>query len=433
VCLFLRSPAAHPLMLSRLTKTGVLWTTCLFLAGLCLLGADAGKEFSLKTKHYEVTTDVSPALARLVGEHMEQILAEYKRRLSNFKWEERERFKVQVFKNQRDYNRAVPAALTGSTGAFVSRTRLLATYLGERTYEEVFRTLYHEGFHQFMYLCISQDCPLWLNEGLAEYFSEATWNGKGFETGQVPPERLMVVQKALREKELLRLQRLFSMESEEWLRSMRMEKQRAYVQYCQAWSVVHFFIHSDRGRHLPKLLDYLANVASGMNVDVAFERSFGKDVNAIERAWRRYIMNLKPDGKYRCKENMRLILSLGLKLYGEPGQFESLSHLRWSLIRDNRLEWSVTSHYGTSYSSKDRKQAAALFKCPYDRSGDSTSYIMLKNPRTRLPMLFCTHHPGVVMKAYYKPRGGNYKVEVEEQVIATLPEELRRALRAKMK
>jgi len=404
---------------------------------LFLVAAASGawaKEFAIATKHYEVTTDVSPEFTTLVGEHMEQILAEYRRRLSGFECDLNERFRVVVYKERADYDANVPKSLAGSTGAFMSGSKTLATYLGERTREEAFRTLYHEGFHQFMFRCIARKCPLWVNEGLAEYFAEATWNGRGFETGQVPPERLTVVQKGIRTKEFLPFKRLFAMKTDAWLSHLRIDRSRASLQYSQAWSIVHFLIHGDHGRHRQKLLGYLQDIARGMNEETAFERNFGANLAGFEKGWQRYVMNLKPSPKYRCKRNIRLLMFVALRIYGTPEKFRSLSDLRRALLYDEHLEWSLTSGFGEQFSSANRQQAATLFLCPFDRSRGKISYMMLTNPRTGRPMLFCTHHPGIVMKGYYKRSGdGNYKVVVEEQVIATLPPDLLRALRAKLR
>ncbi|MCK4374061.1 MAG: DUF1570 domain-containing protein, partial [Candidatus Brocadiae bacterium] len=184
------------------TDPGLSAAVALLLAvGLCMAtaGADGAEMFGYETDNYDVETDVSPVFARLVGEHMETIYKEYSARFREY-GRVTEQFNVAVFRTEEGYLKEVPPQVRGSTGVFVSSKKLLAAHCQGRTVEEVLRTLYHEGFHQFMYSCITPDSPLWVNEGLAEYFAESTWNGKGFSTGQVPGARLRRVQDAIEDR-----------------------------------------------------------------------------------------------------------------------------------------------------------------------------------------------------------------------------------------
>ena len=404
---------------------------CVLLWLVSLAGATAG---TLKTPHYNVTTELGPEFTRIVADHMEHIFQEYSRRLSQFDTQTNERFNVRVYATQSGYESAMPRSLTGSSGAFVAHLRLLATYKGDRTREDVLRTLYHEGFHQFMYRCISSKCPLWLNEGLAEYFAEATWNGRGFETGQVPPERLKIIQEAIRHREYLPFSSLFALKQRSWLRTVHMNRSQASLQYCQAWSAVHFLIHGDQGRYFNRLMGYLKSINTGMDSDTAFKKHFGQDMAGFDHAWRNYVMNLRPDAKHQCKRNMRLLLHLAQRAYDTPRDFRSLSHYRNMLLTDRRVEWSVTSAYGETFSSSDSRRAADLFRCPFDPADRDTSYVLMRDKRTGLPTLFCVHHSGVIIKGYYRRGpGGEYKVEVEEQVDSTLPPGLKQSIRAKLR
>ena len=384
----------------------------------------------VETEHYHVRTDVGRQFTELVGQHMEAIYKAYTSRFGGYKLKVHEKFVVRVFARQADYNAAVPDKLRGSAGGFISADKMLLSYKESRTDEEVFRTLYHEGFHQFLYSSIAQECPLWVNEGLAEYFSEATWNGRRFTTGQVPVQRLHVVQSALKAGKHIPLEVLFRTDSDQWFRNIRAARTRASLQYCEAWSVVHFLIHASGGRHRPRLLDYLRRISEGMDHGRAFEKSFGSDVKSFERAWADYVMELKPGLDQLCRRNLEILGVVALDVYGTPRQFTSLSDLRRAL-KDKRVRWTVDTSYGEKINSDDTRKVASLFKCPYDKGRGRTSYVLLKEARTGLPVLFCNHHRGVVLKAYFVPSPhGGYEMEVEQQVRATLPRELLAQLRS---
>jgi len=48
----------------------------------------------------------------------------------------------------------------------------------------------HEGFQQFIHAAGGGHIPIWINEGLAEYFGEALFTGDGYVVGLIPPQRL---------------------------------------------------------------------------------------------------------------------------------------------------------------------------------------------------------------------------------------------------
>ncbi|MFW6457617.1 MAG: DUF1570 domain-containing protein [Planctomycetota bacterium] len=236
---------------SRLRITSSRWIVFLMaflitsLAGYATESRAADGTYRQKTRHYDVETDVSERFTKLVSQHMEEIYAEYRRRFREYELRTHDRFDVKVFEHRRDYERVVPDDLAGSTGAFVSDQKLLAACRDDQTSERVFQTLYHEGFHQFLFSNIRADVPLWVNEGFAEYFSESVWNGQRFVTGNVPAWRLRVLREAARRDELLPFSQLFKMEAQTWLGNVR--KNQASVQYSQAWSVIHFLCHAQGG------------------------------------------------------------------------------------------------------------------------------------------------------------------------------------------
>jgi hypothetical protein len=386
------------------------------MAGLLAGPSRAGERsplFRYETEHYSVETDTNEKFAEAVGRHMEAIYGEYASRFHDY-GKVAVHFNVAVYNTEAGYWNRVPVEVRGSTGVFISAQRLLAAHCDGRTGEEVLRTLYHEGFHQFMYLVISQQCPIWLNEGLAEYFSEATWNGGGFTTGLVPTMRLFVVQQALRDGTYIHLSDLFSLKPEQWLQNVRTDKRRASLHYAEAWSVAQFLIRADGGRYAPLLDKFLQSIHSGRDEREAFSESFGSDVTAFEQVWAAYVMSLEPSPEFRCRDNLEAILLLAQMVYGDPRKFSSIENLRWELLFRPRYSWQITRPNGEKITSDMRSEVAALFRCPFDRSG-GISYIVITNLDTGLPVVVCSHHAGVIIKAYYNPSGNGLQPVVEEQ------------------
>jgi len=377
-----------------------------------------------------VQTDISAAYAQLVGKHMEAILQQYSSRFRDY-GRVTARFNVIVYNHEADYLRAVPPQVRGSTGVFMAGRQLLAAHADKRTTEEVLRTLYHEGFHQFMYEVVSPSVPVWLNEGLAEYFSDATWNGQTFTLGQVSSVRLYVVQQAVLAGNYIPFRRFFRMTSENWLQDISVDRRRASIQYAQAWSIVHFLIHADGGRYAPMLNTLLRSIREGRLPERVMEDIFGDDYGQFERAWARYVMALQASPKYICRDNMESLLLLAKFIYPDPRSLKSVEQLRHDVLYRTRARWQITHPTGKLISSDQADQVLALFRCPLDRSDAETSYQVIRNVRTGLPVLVCRHHPGVVTLAYYEPEpNGELSIRVEEQVWETLTPDLRQAILA---
>lgn len=386
--------------------------------------------FRCETRHYMVETDTSPQFAEVVGRHMEEIFKEYSRRFKDY-GRLTTRFDVAVFRTQQGYADRVPPLVQGSTGVFVSAQSLLAAHCENRTPEEVLRTLYHEGFHQFMYCVVSQRCPVWLNEGLAEYFSEATWNGQSFTTGRVPTMRLHTVQQALRDGTYIRLGELFAMEPAQWLQNVRTDARRASLHYSQAWSVAQFLIHANNGAYAAMLDRFVKEISEGRSHDDAFRRCFGTDLAAFEVTWGRYVMSLKPSPEFHCRDNMEAILLLAAMVYKDPREFTSVAELRPRLLSGRAGRWEIIRPTGEKVTSDRRADVADLFRCPFDQGGQRVSYVLVRNLQTGAPMLVCDHHPGVIIKAYYEPApDGSLRPVVEEEVRETVRPDLIQAIAA---
>ncbi len=403
---------------------------------LIALPAAAGRRdepFESRTRHYIVRTDISLRFTDIVSRHMEEIFKDYSRRFADF-GEATRRFEVFVFRREPEYWQHVPRQVKGSTGVFISAKKLLAAHADGRNTEEVLRTLYHEGFHQFMYEVISHDCPVWLNEGLAEYFSEATWDGRQFVLGAVPTARLHTVQEAVREGSYISFLDLFSMDTEAWLQNVRQDARRASLIYSQSWSIIHFLAHGDGGRHAEQLNALLRAVADGADGQEALKQALGPnlDLSRFESAWARHLLTLRPSPKFRCRTDMKALMVLAETLYRDPRRFRSVSDLRRKALNTPGLRWEIQRSDGKNISSEDRNQAAKLFRCPYDRSRHGISYTVVEDPRTGLPVMVCPHHPGLIVKAYFRGSGSRRVVEVEEEVRELADPAFKQAIRASM-
>ena len=97
----------------------------------------------------------------------------------------------------------------------------------------------HEYAH-LMFRHAGANYPLWLNEGLAEFYSTMTMDGDRMLVGPVPPGRLQYLNSGVR---LIELDRLFAIDHDSPEYNTR---QHAGVFYSQSWALAHMIMATDR-------------------------------------------------------------------------------------------------------------------------------------------------------------------------------------------
>jgi len=231
-----------------------------------------------ETRYYFIHTDLAPAGAREAAVRMTAMAEEYHRRTRGFGGAIRHKLPFHLFRKAEDYYAA--GGLRGSAGLYTG-SKLLAI-AGERTSPRTWRVVQHEGFHQFVHHVIRGQIPVWVNEGLAEYFGEAVFTGDGFVVGVVPPGRLRRLKSRIEGGKLKSVREMMRMSYRQW------REQLAGGNYDQAWSMVHFLVHADDGRYVRALNAFLAAVSGGMRYENAWVKHFGRDIEGFEKRWREH-------------------------------------------------------------------------------------------------------------------------------------------------
>lgn len=375
--------------------------------------------YSLQTTNYHIHTTVSENFAKLIADHMEQIFREYQSRLDTlFGNRQTDRMQILVFENQGEYLQALGSRVQGSRGVFMPDKKLLAGFIGNDPPDVLFNVLYHEGFHQFVYHYIAKRCPVWLNEGLAQYFSEATWKGKRFKVGGVPPQRLTI----LREKEdktPVDAERLLTISTEEWAQKVNTRDPETSTLYNEAWLLTHFLIDGAGGRFRPEFQEYIGKISDGEDSYDAFVDCFGDKFSKLQQALERYLQKLEPSDKYICMQNIRTIGGLLQAIAShKPDLFDDVDDMDdlQELLQD--MEWQLELPDGTALSSKDGDKLDEFFQCPFDSHHD-ISYRLLYPSETELPAIECDHHPGDVKVMAWLSKNaftGEIQVSVFEKV-----------------
>jgi hypothetical protein len=183
---------------------------------------------------------------------------------------------VYLFPNEREYYgylKTTYPTLPARRAYFIGTSFELAvyTYWGERVQED----LRHEFTHGLLHSTL-QDVPLWLDEGLAEYFEVA-----GPEPGTVNTKSAQELAAAIANGWQPNLKRLES------LHEVSMMNQ---ADYREAWAWVHFMLHgSEDTRQL--LVEYLQDLRTDANPGSLRER-LEENVPVLTERFRVYVAGL---------------------------------------------------------------------------------------------------------------------------------------------
>ncbi|HLL88714.1 MAG TPA: DUF1570 domain-containing protein [Tepidisphaeraceae bacterium] len=243
----------------------------------------AAKLRRIETPYYVLHTDVDDATAREAALRVTTMAEEYYERTREFSGTIRERLPFYLFRRPTDYYAAGGAP--ESDGVFDGE-RLMAI-AGEKAGAATWHVTQHEGFHQFAHAVIGGDLPMWVNEGLAEYFGEAAFTGDGYQSGLVPAWRLKRVRASLNGDLFLPVADLMKLDNAAWNARLAIEN------YDQAWMMVHFLAHGDGGKYQKPFVRFMKDLVRGRGWDESWAASFG-DRRGFERAWRQYWLTL-PD------------------------------------------------------------------------------------------------------------------------------------------
>jgi len=140
------------------------------------------------------------------------------------------------------------------------------------------------AFHEYVHLHLKDNVPgvpLWLNEGLAEFYGSLQFSGGEAVLGATLPYIRL-----LRGQELLPLETLLSIDT----RSPHYNEQdKTGIFYGQSWALVHYLMLGGGSARHDQFKRFLQQVGRGDAVTKALEKNFGLSLDTIERDLRAYI------------------------------------------------------------------------------------------------------------------------------------------------
>jgi Flp pilus assembly protein TadD len=247
-------------------------------------GAAADDWLLARTPNFVVVSDAGEASTRRVARQFE-VFRELLRAVLNVRGEATRPLVILALKDEAGLDRLLPRHAKGRVaGIFVSGADMhhiaLRTDLGGASPHSVV-------FHEYVHLLVRthfRRVPLWLNEGLAEFYATVDVRATDVEFGQMLPWHVRL----LRGSTPMALDKLLAVDtgSPEYN-----EGTRVGLFYAQSAALTHYFMMADRGAHRGELLKYLALLGEGASEADAQARAFG-GLARLDKAFTRYIGQL---------------------------------------------------------------------------------------------------------------------------------------------
>jgi len=147
--------------------------------------------------------------------------------------------------------------------------------------------LAHEGFHQFIGYELGQQIPIWLNEGMAQYFETCYNIGTHFYVGQISRNKLLYAQALIVNKQAPPLAQMI-----QWDRATFYAN--ANVAYPMSWALVYYLLNSNNDRfEQSEFRRYLQDLKVGKDDVKSLQRRFGSNSNHWQSDFEDYILHLK--------------------------------------------------------------------------------------------------------------------------------------------
>jgi len=365
------------------------------------------------SKYYEVQSDLEPETVREAILHMNYMAEEYYTRTKEMATGQINRkFKFMLFGRRSAYR--IAGGPDGSVGVFLGNLPghpLAALRVPEYPPDTLWHTIQHEGFHQFTTEVISggtQNLPIWLEEGLAEYFGYAVFTGESLIPGVIPPDRLAMVQKMMPTGRFRPFSKLISISRSGWL------EVADGVDYLQVWSIVQFLVHADNNHYRRNFERYI-RAASRPGVQGVSMSDFLGPSDELEEKWRQWWTAQEPDAS---KDLYTRAAATGLCAYlgraAAQKQHFDVPETLLQAFASNRIkladaDWLPPSLPNSVSTWKQLAGGDLRFELSHD---------------DKKPQVSVTLTDGTILTATYNPALATHRVKLETD---TLPLELARA------
>ena len=229
------------------------------------------------TPHFTVITDANEKQARHVAGQFERMQAVFHKILPAAHSDPAVPIVVLALKNRRDFQTVEPAEYLAKgkldlAGLFLqSNDRNYILLRLDAAGDHPYSTVYHEYTH---YITRHANLPLWLNEGIAEFYQNTDIDSHQIRFGQPSPGDIQL----LRSQSLLPLPTLFTVDHDS---PYYHEEQKGTMFYAESWALTYMLYINDFRNKTNLLPAYLKALSAGQTSLTAAVSTFG-DLKKLE-------------------------------------------------------------------------------------------------------------------------------------------------------
>ena len=247
---------------------------------------EAASWVEVQTPHFVVASDAGETAARGVATDFEQIRALFHATFPALRVDPPQPIRIIVTRDEATMRIITPDEWGGPehvhpAGVFHSdgeKDYIVLRMDAEGT--TAFHTSYHEYTHALMHLNFSR-LPLWVKEGVAEFFGNSLLSAEKATTGTVDRGHVYVLGK----NEWLPMETLFQVSETSPFYN---ERDPASVFYAESWATVHYLLLDPEARRADLLNKYLLAWDSGADAVAAGRTALG-DLKTFESAVKKYV------------------------------------------------------------------------------------------------------------------------------------------------
>ena len=246
--------------------------------------ADAWIEVA--SPHFVVATNSNEKQARRIADQFERMRSVFHVLFPQLHIDPASPVVVLAIRDERDFRALEPAAYLAK-----GQLKLGGLFLRAPDKNYVLMRLDAEGehpyavvYHEYTHLLLSKAAewlPLWLNEGLAEFYQNTDIHEKEVELGQISPENIQL----LREHRLLPLATLFAVDRNS---PYYHEENKGSIFYAESWALTHYLRVKDYQQKTHRLSDYADLLAKKVEPLAAATAAFG-DLQQLASALDGYV------------------------------------------------------------------------------------------------------------------------------------------------
>ncbi len=238
----------------------------------------------LRSEHFHIVSNAKPKDIERAVRKLEEFRHLLSYALPGLRLDSPVPTSVMLFKDDRSYKPYAPLTTEGKVmkaDGFMQpgRERMyLAVNLSAMGVE---RVTFHEFIHLVNHLNFD-NMPVWLNEGLAEFYAHTEVGGRDFTLGDWEPGWWDLLQRS----QLIPLEVLTEVNPRSPYYN---DEDKRPLFYAQSWLLMHYWIAADEGKRRPQFARFLGLMRQGVAQQEALRQAFGTDFAGMNKQLNEYL------------------------------------------------------------------------------------------------------------------------------------------------